>query len=167
MSLLETLKLPPRPAQAGQAGAPASATAGRAAPKGNPALLSLAAIEWRKIHVHADQRIEALKTAIKAHYAGRPPKLLAEIEGGVAKLDAVLDKVDQQLADAMADAATARDEGVRKSHLKNAKSLLLKDAAYIKTDPLIAHMDHNPFGVEMNLKGLLAAGLVKAAKALG
>ena len=154
MSLLQILKLPTLPG-------PAPVVASK------PERLAQAAASWRQTHRQADERIEALKEALKAHYASAHPDLLQEIENGAARLDAVLDNVDHRLADVMASAGRAGDEGARKAELKNAKALLTEYITYVKGEPLIAHMDANPFGVKTGLRALLAAGLTDAAKAIG
>jgi hypothetical protein len=154
MSLLQLLKLPPLPRSPPVA-------------PSKPQRLEQAAASWRQTHRQADERIEALKSAIKAHYAGAHPELLQEIEKGAAKLDGVLDNVGRRLADMMANAGKAGDDGARKAELQNARALLTEYIVYVKSEPLIAHMDANPFGVKMGLRALLAAGLTDAAKAIG
>ena len=154
MSLLQILKLPTLPGNA-----PAVSS--------KPDRLAQAAANWRQTHRQADERIEALKSAIKAHYAEAHPALLQEIENGVARLDGVLDNVDHRLADVMVNAGKAGDDGARKAELKNAKALLTEYIVYVKSEPLIAHMDQNPFGVKTDLRALLATGLTDAAKAIG
>jgi hypothetical protein len=162
MSLLQILNLQPLPARG--AAAPAPKAPGAAA---KIERLALAAASWRQTHRTADDRIEALKSAIKAHYAGAHPELLQEIETGVAKLDGVLDNVDHRLADVMASAGQAGDDAARKAELTSAKALLSEYIVYVKSEPLIAHMDSNPFGVKTSLRALLATGLTDAAKAIG
>jgi len=154
MSLLQLLKLPTLPRSPPVA-------------PSKPERLEQAAASWCQTHRQADERIEALKSAIKAHYAGAHPELLQEIENGAAKLDGVLDNVDRRLADMMANAGKAGDDGARRAELKNARALLTEYIVYVKSEPLIAHMDANPFGVKMGLRALLAAGLTDAAKAIG
>jgi hypothetical protein len=154
MSLLQILKLPTLP------GSVPVATS-------KPERLAQAAASWRQTHRQADERIESLKSAIKAHYAEAHPALLQEIENGAARLDGVLDNVDRRLADVLADAGKADDDSARKVQLRNAKALLTEYITYVKSEPLIAHMDANPFGVKMGLRALLATGLTEAAKAIG
>ena len=114
-----------------------------------------------------DERITALKQSVQAHYADGHPQLLQEIVKGLVKLDEVLNNVDHRLADALANAGKAADDGARKTELKNAKSLLTAYINYVKGEPLIAHMDENPFGVQTGLKKLLVGGLTQAAMAIG
>lgn len=163
MSLIETLKLPPRPVRR----APPPAAPADAPDRRRAALqLAQAASDWRGVHRLADARVEALKTAIQAHYAGAHPALLDEIENGMARIDAVLDNVDHRLADVLADAARAKDDAAHQAAVKSAKALLAQYVAYVKGEPLIAHMDSNPFGVKTGLRPLLAAGLADAIKAI-
>jgi len=154
MGLLQALKLPPL--SKGSQAAP---------PKGDK--LSQAAQAWRETHRQANERIAALKQAVKAHCADSPPALLHEIENGLAKLDAVLDTVDHRLADSLANAGKAADESARTAELKTAKAILTEYINYVKSEPLVAHMDQNPFKVKTDLKTLLAGGLADAAKAIG
>jgi hypothetical protein len=164
MSLLQALDLPPRPPPgAGKAGA--DAKTGAAA--GKPEKLSQAGEMWRGTHRQASERIAALKASIKSHYAGGHPELHKEIDKGLVKLDAILNNVDHRLADTLAKAGKATDEGARQAELKTAKALLMQYAGYVKAEPLIAHIDANPFGVKTDLKPLLAGGLTDAAKAVG
>ena len=167
MSLLQALGLPV-PAAAGRAaaGAGKADTGATAAAGTKTERLTQAAKGWRETHRQADARIDALKKAIQSHYAGGHPALLQEIEKGVGKLDGVLDNVDHSLADVMASAGKA-DESARKNELATAKALLTKYITYVTSEPLIAHMDGNPFGVKTDLKVLLSTGLREAAKAIG
>ena len=145
MSLLQALKLPSLPPQASQA-----AASGGAASAGKIAKLSQAAESWRKSHGKANERIAALKKSIQAHYAEGHPELLQ----------------DHRLADSLASAGTAADDAARKAELKNAKSLLTEYITYVKSEPLISHIDANPFGVKTDLRALLAGALTDAAKAM-
>jgi hypothetical protein len=169
MSLLQALNLPESPARTGRA----SATGARGRPSPAPAAaakqarLSQAAAGWHAIHLQADERIEALKAAIKAHYAEAHPALLKEIERGVGKLDNVLDNVDQRLADLLLNASKAGSDAARAAELKDAKALLAQYIGYVKSEPLVAHIDRNPFGVKTDLRVLLVTALTDAAKAIG
>ena len=167
MSLLQALKLPPVPTPGSSAGAAKPAVAGKtagAAPKTEK--LIQAAESWRQTHGQASERITALKAAVKSHCADAPPALLQEIEKGLVKLDEVLNTVDHRLADSLATAGKAADEGNRKAELRNAKAILTEYINYVTRGPLVAHIDQNPFGVKTGLEALLAAGLTKAAKVI-
>jgi hypothetical protein len=162
MSLLRALNLP-MPA-AGEAKA-APATGAAEASRLQTQRLNDAAESWRETHRQANQRLSALKAAVKAHYADGHPALLEEIEAGLAKLDGVLDNVDHRLADLLARAGNA-DDGARKAELVQAKAMLTQYIGYVKSESLLAHMDQNPFGVKTDFRALLAGGLTSAAKAI-
>jgi len=165
MSLLQVLKLPLSPTPGTQPATAKAAASGKtagAAPK-NEKLLQ-AAEAWRQTHGQANERIGALKAAVKSHCADAPPALLQEIEKGLVKLDEVLDAVDHRLADSLATAGKAADDSARQAELRNAKAILTEYISYVTGGSLVAHIDQNPFGVKTGLQALLAAGLTKAAK---
>ncbi|HMC16658.1 MAG TPA: hypothetical protein VKI18_13565, partial [Albitalea sp.] len=133
----------------------------------NTERLSQAAQAWLATHRQASERIAALKRSVKAHCADGHPALVQEIEQGLARLDQVLNTVDHRLADSLANAGKALDDSAQKAELKNAKAILTEYINYVKSEPLVAHMDQNPFNVKTDLKALLAGGLADAAKAIG
>jgi hypothetical protein len=45
--------------------------------------------------------------------------------------------------------------------------LLAQYIGYVKSEPLVAHIDQNPFGVTTNLRALLVGALTDAATAIG
>jgi hypothetical protein len=103
---------------------------------------------------------------VKAHCADAPAALLQEIEKGLAKLDTVLETVDHRLAASLAKAAEAKDESARKAELANAKTICTEYLNYVRGEPLVAHIDRNPFGVKTGLVQLLGSGLDAAAKVI-
>lgn len=170
MSLLKVLHLPPLPAKAAAPASAKSAADGKAAATTAPKKtekLHKASDGWRQTHRQASERIAALKAAAQAHYAKEHPEIVREIDKGLAKLDDLLDNVDHRLADSLALAGQAKDESARNAELKNAKTILTEYIGYVKSEPLVAHMDQNPFGVKTDLRALLAGGLTDAAKAIG
>jgi len=183
MGLLSALKLPTPPARAAAApakpdtaAAPSKAAAsakrsdsaaGAAAVFERQSHLNEAATDWRDTHAEASARIVQLHDAIKDHYADGHPGLLAEIDSMGAKLNAILDNVDHRLAEALDRAGKAEDKKDYEREAKAARKLVADYIASIKSEPLVAHMDQNPFGVKVGLKALLAGGLGKAAKAIG
>ena len=162
MSLLKALNLPPLPALAASGRSAASKSA---LPKNDK--LALAAADWRQTHQQASERIAALKAAARAHYGKEHPAVVQEIDKGLAKLDDVMNSVDRRLADSLASAGDAKDDRARQAELKNAKAILTQYIGYVKSEPLVAHIDNNPFGVKADLRTLLAAGLTEAARAIG
>ena len=61
----------------------------------------------------------------------------------------------------------APDDRARDAELKKAKAILAEYIGYIKGEPLIAHIDQNPWKVKTDLKALLVSGLTSAAGAIG
>ena len=153
MSLLQALNLRPPRAPA----APSAKSAGHV--KGAEA--------WLRTHREAHKRIAALKAAAQAHYAGGHPELVQAIAEGLDKLDDVLANVDHRLSDALVKAGAATDETTRSAELQNAKAILTSYIDYVKSTPLVGHIDGNPFNVKTDLKALLVAGLTDAATAIG
>jgi hypothetical protein len=165
MSLLKKLDLPALPAAAGQPRPAAPAPA--AVPKGGGSdKLLQAADTWLKTIQQANARVATLKQAVQAQCADGPPALSQQLDKGLARLDQVLAKVDRRLADALTKAAKA-DERARAAELKAAKDLVSQYLNAVKNEPLVAHIDRNPFNVTTDLKALLADGLTTAAKAVG
>lgn len=171
MSLLQALNLSV-PASMASAAAPKkpadakAAASGKAASTAKSAKLLEAAEAWRQTHGQAAAQIAALKAAVKSHCADSPAPLVQAIDKGLLKLDALLETVDHRLADSLATAGKAGDDDARGTELANAKAILARYINYVKADPLVAHIDQNPFGVKTGLQALLADGLNKAAQAI-
>lgn len=137
-------------------------------PKTGQATLEKAPEAWHGTRAVLDTNISALKQAIKDEFAGESSSaLLAEIDKTVAKLDVVLDRLDHKLADSMAKAHAAQDAAARQAELENSKAILADYINYVSSEPLIAHIDANPLGIETNLQLTLNASLVHMAQAIG
>jgi len=50
--------------------------------------------------------------------------------------------------------------------MANAKAILSDYIKYVKSEPMIAHMDANPFGVDTNLKKVLTDSLTHVAQVI-
>ena len=92
---------------------------------------------------------------------------MKEIDKGLLKLDGVLKTVDQRLADSLATAGNAADDRRHEGRAGQGKAIVTEYITYVKGEPLVAHMDKNPFGAKPGLQALLVDGLTKAAKAIG
>jgi hypothetical protein len=104
---------------------------------------------------------------VRAQYADQHPDLLREIDQNMTKLDGILDNLDQKLADSLAKAHGAANPDAKANELKNAKTILAGYIKYVKSEPLIAHIDANPFGVKTDLKKTLTESLTHMAQAIG
>jgi hypothetical protein len=63
-------------------------------------------------------------------------------------------------------ANAAKDEAARKAELKNAKAILADYIQYVKSEPLIAHIDTNPW-VKVDLKKTLVDTITHMAQSIG
>jgi len=150
--------------------APAAAAAAAAKPAAPPAA-KLAALQqapqvWTQTRTVMSKNVQQLSDAIRKEYASQPPEVLADIEKGMAKMSQVTARFDHRLAEAMDKAHKAKDETARKAELAKAKAILTEHIKYVQSEPMIAHIDANPFGVETNLKKVLTASLTHMAKVI-
>lgn len=133
------------------------------APKGD---LSGAADVWHETRETMAKGIDQLKTVIRKEFAGEAANVMKEIENNLKKLDGVMDKLDRRLADSITKAHSAKDDAARAAELKTAKTTLAEYLQYVKNEPLLAHIDSNPFGVKLGFKGLLTEKLTHLANAV-
>jgi ABC-type transporter Mla subunit MlaD len=161
------LKVGTETAEADEEQEAASSTAQTAAPRAIPPALAKAPEAWHDARKNIETSINQLKTAIRNEFAKEAPALIADIEKNMSKLDAVLDKLDRRLADSLDKARSAKDAAARSAELKNSKNLLADYIKYVKAEPMIAHIDSNPFGVKTNLKQTLTTSLTQMAQAIG
>jgi hypothetical protein len=146
--------------------AAASSEKGAAPPSAKLAALKQAPQVWHQTRHVMSANIDKLKSAIKDEYANESPEMLAELDKSMGQMQRILDKLDHKLADSMDKAHQAEDEGERQKHLKDAKAMLAEHIKYVQTEPLIAHIDANPFGVQANLKKTLMASFTHLAKTI-
>jgi hypothetical protein len=147
--------------------AAASSAEQTAAARPVPPALAKAPEAWHQARNGIEASIKQLKTAIRNEFAKEAPELIADIEKNMSKLDGILDKLDRRLADSLDKARAAKDAAARSAELRNSKSLLADYIKYVKAEPMIAHIDSNPFGVKTNLKQTLTTSLTQMAQAIG
>jgi hypothetical protein len=111
--------------------------------------------------------INALKRAVRTQIADEGAELIDEIDDHLQKLDRIVGRLDRRLADSLARAAQAPDAAGRNAELGNSKAILAEYIRYVRSEPLIEHLDRNPFGVKTDLKATLAASLTQLARAIG
>lgn len=131
------------------------------------AALAAAPALWEGTRELLENNIEALKKAIQAQCEGEAPGFIAEIKGHLEKIDRVLGKLDRSLGDALAKAGETDDPDTRNGALQRAKAILGETMRYVRSEPLIEHIDRNPFGVPTYLKATLAGSLAHLAKTIG
>ncbi|MDQ6683824.1 MAG: hypothetical protein M3Z16_01740 [Pseudomonadota bacterium] len=111
--------------------------------------------------------IGALKKAVRAQLSGEGDDYVDEIDGHLEKLDRIFGRLDRRLSTSLASAAATRDAAERNSALGKSKGLLAEYIRYVQSEPLIDHVDKNPFGVKTELKATLSKSLTQLARALG
>jgi hypothetical protein len=142
-------------------------TAGAAAAKLPRPELAKAPQVWRGTRDILEKNLTALRQAIKTKYGSEDPGFREEIDKNIEKLDVIIEKLDDRLADSLAKAYASKDDLERNSELKNSKAILAQYINYVRSEPLIAHIDANPFGVKTNLKAVITGSLTHLAQAIG
>ena len=122
---------------------------------------------WRTTRRQVEAKLEQLKGAIRKAFASEGADLVAEVEQAMKTLDRLFDTLNDDLAKLVTAANAAPDAGAREKYLKAARALLGRMVGYVTSDPLIAHIDGNPFGVKTNLKPTLTKSLKYVVQALG
>jgi hypothetical protein len=132
---------------------------------GKPALAKAPEV-WHGMRKIVDTNIEQVKKAVRGHYAHEHPDLVKQIDEKLVDLDGITEKLDHRIADSLAKANAAKDEAARKAELKNAKAILADYIQYVKSEPLIAHIDTNPW-VKVDLKKTLVDTITHMAQSIG
>ena len=114
---------------------------------------------WHRTRSVLDKNIRELKKAIRNEYAHEHPELLKDVEGKMTKMDRIMEKLDRRLAEALEKAGKAGDAATQARELENARAILRDYSTFADSEPLIAHLDENPFGVKTNLRRVLTDSL--------
>lgn len=138
-----------------------------APPKLGRAELASAPQVWHGTRDILHKNINALKKAVQAKYADEDPDFVDEINDNMEKMGIIIEKLDGRLAHSLEKASAAKDAAGRSAELTKAKAILAEYIKYVKAEPLIEHIDQNPFGVKTNLKAVLAGSLTHMAQAIG
>jgi hypothetical protein len=142
-----------------------AADAKAAAPAKAAPSLAKAPQVWRGTHDMLAKRIGMLKDSVRKHYGPQGKELLAQIDRQLAQLDAVTDKLDRSLSDALAEVARAPADQRRDATARAARQAA-DYIAWVKKDPLVRHIDGNPFGVPTQIEALVSKSLGEIAKSL-
>lgn len=143
-----------------------AAEAEGAAPAAKPTpALAAAPRVWRGTHELLAQRIDLLKASVRKHYGTNGTEVLKAIDEQLAELDAVTDKLDKSLADAL-DAVAKASTDQRRDATARAARQAADYIAWVRKDPLVRHIDGNPFGVPTQIEQLVSKSLGEIAKSL-
>ena len=135
-------------------------------PKLGRGVLDKAPAVWHSTRGILQTNIGELKKAVRSEYATEHPTLVQDIEENLKKLDGILEKLDTKLADSLAKANAAKTPAAKQAALAECKGQVAKHIMYVKQEPLIAHIDSNPFGVATNCKKILTDCLTHVAEAI-
>jgi hypothetical protein len=118
---------------------------------------------WDGTRKLLQSKIDALKKAVQVQLGDEADDYIKGVNDQLQKLDRITGRLDQRLTDALGAAAQTTDPAQRKQALQDSKATLTEYVQYIKSEPLIGHLDNNPFGVQMQLMETLT----KSLKSLG
>ena len=130
------------------------------------ATLARAPQVWHGTRDILDHNIDQLKRAIRQEYSNEHPALLAEIDQNVQRVDVILERLDVRLAQTLERAGAAKTPAQRKAELQGAKTILAEYIAFVKNEPLIEHIDKNPFGVDTKVKKVITDSLTHMVKSI-
>ena len=139
-----------------------------AAPSARPRM-ELAATPkiWKGTREMLTNRIDSFAAAVKEQVAGEGDAFAEEVGSNLDKLNRILAKLDKRLTNTLTDAAESNDPANRTKLLQEAKVIIGEYIRYVRSEPLIDHLDNNPFGIKTNLKATLFASLTQVARAIG
>lgn len=100
-----------------------------------------------------------LKDAIRKDFSGESPQVVADIEKNLAHIDQLCGRFDKSLADLVQAAAAAPDQASRNAALTKVRAAVAAQVKWAATDPVVALLDDNPFGISTGIKQKLAAVL--------
>ncbi len=122
---------------------------------------------WKGTRELLKTSIDALRDAVKSQLADEGGAFADEVGDNLQKLDRILGKLDKRLINSLTSAAETEDPASRAASMKESKAILADYIRYVRSEPLIEHLDSNPFGVKTNLKVTLSNSLSQVAKAIG
>ena len=121
---------------------------------------------WQGTRNILDHNIKELKRAIRQEYASEHPTLLAEIDQNVQRVDVILEKLDTRLSQTLERAGAAKSPAQRQAEIAAAKAILADYVAFVKSEPLIDHIDKNPFNVNAQVRKTINSSLTHMIKSI-
>ena len=122
---------------------------------------------WKGTRDLLSNRIDSFVAAVNEKVAGEGGAFAEEVSFNLDKLNRILAKLDKRLTNTLTNAAETDDPASRKQLLQEAKVIVAEYIRYVRSEPLIDHLDNNPFGIKTNLKATLSASLTQVARAIG
>ena len=122
---------------------------------------------WKGTRALLQSSIDTFRQAVQTQIAEEGDDVIDEISGHLEKLDRIMGRLDKRLTNSLTNASETQDPAGRAAALQESKTILAEYIRYVRSEPLIEHLDSNPFGVKMNLKATLAKSLAQMAAAIG
>lgn len=119
---------------------------------------------WQNTRRTIAKNITQLKNAIRKAFASEGRKAIADIDKDMKAIDGVLVMLDDRLGKSLANAGAAKDRRAFDAELKGTLATLKFYEKYAASDPLIKHIDANPFGVKTDLQKTITASLRNVQK---
>ena len=139
-----------------------------AAPSAKPRMeLATTPKVWKSTREMLTNRIDSFVAAVKQQVAGEGDAFAEEVSSNLDKLNRIIAKLDKRLTNTLTNAAETDDPASRRQLLQDAKVIIAEYIRYVRSEPLIDHLDNNPFGIKTNLKATLSASLTQVARAIG
>ena len=139
----------------------------RAAGQAPEQVLADAPQVWKGTRTLLQSSIDSFKQTVQTQIADEGDDVIDEINDHLQKLDRIMDRLDKRLTNSLTKASETQDPAGRTAALQESKTILAEYIRYVRSEPLIEHLDSNPFGAKMNLKATLAKSLAQMAAAIG
>jgi len=133
---------------------PGSGTPAGSAPKamGSQVAFAKLRLEWEAQKNAVAKQLETLRTTILAEYPD------PESAASAAKLKQILARFSKGLSKNLDDVYTAADEVSQTKFRQASVGIIGEYLSYVETDPLISHVEVNPF-LAVNVRGALSSAL--------
>jgi peptidoglycan hydrolase-like protein with peptidoglycan-binding domain len=128
--------------------------------------LNKAADTWRSQISNCRQNCVELEKTIMADCKHEHPTLVKDIQDNFKKVHGLFDKFGNELEQTIDKANSAKDAATRNAHLQQCKTILTNHMKYVKSEPLFAHIDRNPW-VPTNCTQMLTDCFKHVAQAIG
>lgn len=125
-----------------------------------------ARLAWVAARQKVHGELQKLRTEIRNTFADEEEPTFPDLEKRLKGLDAILETLNESLADTLDAALNAgQDEALRSEHHRHAQAQIGEFLAYVDSDPLLSAIDANPF-VPVTVHTLLHSTLKALSQAL-
>ncbi|RRS03653.1 hypothetical protein EIP75_13735 [Aquabacterium soli] len=121
-------------------------------------------LAWEKVRQKLQADLKSLESAVLGYCKGQPD-LAGPATAKVRKLDTILVELDESLMDILDKALNAQTDQKRLDLHEESRAVLARYIRFVKSDPLLAGVDQNPF-VPLKTREFLLASLQALDKSL-